>query len=338
MIKYLVTTRLEVLEEQSEGCQVFMVDGTVPGWQPKKNDYHFDHHRPGGADIQIDEMIDYTDDINPKDNVIIVTTMVDADACVAAAYLQIANLIKKEDLNKLRAIAYDCDHLEVPESLSRYADFAAQCVAAMKSDSEEIITLLNLPKDRREWSIEQKENYSSLAFKQGTEDIIAACYKERKFPGESGEAKAYWEKVKSNTEMLLNKKRVTFYRDCLLINYKGLQGQYIDPRCALKAYKWLYDNYNHECQFPITLAQREVYIDSEFKGYAYTLGCIPLHPKLNNLDYTKKVFEKLTEAERKINPQADGWGGRKTVGGSGWNTPSKLLPEEVIDIVLSSIE
>ena len=128
---------------------------------------------------------------------------------------------------------------------------------------------------------------------------------------------------------LLDENRVTFYRDCLLIDYKGLQGKYIDPRCALKAYQFM----GHSCQFPVTLAQREVFINNEFKGYSYTLGCIPLHPELAKLDYTKWAFAALTEAERKINPNADGWGGRKTVGGSGWNTPSQLSPEQVIDIV-----
>ena len=333
-MKYLVTTRLEVLENAASGCQVYMVDGTVPGWTPGRDDYHFDHHHQGGADIQIDEMPSYIEGVIPDISGLIVTTQVDADACVAAAYLQVGDLIKDETLDKLRAIAYDCDHLGVPESLSKYADFAAQCVAAMKSDSNSLVEELGLPKDRKQWTIEQKEQYASLAFERGTEAIIAACNGERKFPGECGEAKEYWEKVEEYTQLLLDENRVTFYRDTLLIDYKGLQGKYIDPRCALKAYQWLCDNYGHECQTPITLAQREVFVDNEFKGYSYTIGCIPLHPKLAGLDYTKGTFEKLTEAEREINPNADGWGGRKTVGGSGWNTPSRLTPQQITDIVI----
>jgi hypothetical protein len=365
MVTYLVTTRLEVLEKASAGCQVFMVDGTVPGWKPGQEDYHFDHHRQGGADIQIDEMptfnpnsnesflwhkaIDFTD--QPSLEQIIVTTQLDADACVAAAWLQLtkkdlfsdeigiatAHQRKDQMIAKLRAIAYDCDHLGVPNSLSQYADFAAQCVAAMKSDSDKLVEELGLSKDRKTWTIEQKESYASLAFQRGTEALIAACKGERKFPGECGEAKEYWEKVEANTQLLLDENRVTFYRDTLLINYKGLQGQYIDPRCAIKAYNWLKENHGHDCATPITLAQREVFIDNEFKGFSYTIGCIPLHPKLADLDYTQGTFEALTVAERKINPSADGWGGRKTVGGSGWNTPSQLTPEQVIDIVLASL-
>lgn len=334
MVKYLVTTRLEVLEKASSGCQVFMVDGTVPGWQPNHEDFHFDHHKQNGADIQIDEMPPKLFGINPDLQGLIVTTQVDADACVAAAYLQVADLISQENLQRIRAIAYDCDHLGVPESLSQYADFAAQCVAGMKSGSDKLVDELNLPKDRKQWTIEQKEQYASLAFERGTEAIIAACKGERKFPGECGEAKEYWQKVEENTQMLLDENRVTFYRDTLLINCKGLQGKYIDPRCALKAYQLLRNNYGHECQTPITLTQREVFVDNELKGFSYTIGCIPLHPKLKDLDYTKGAFEKLTKAERKVDPNANGWGGRKTVGGSGWNTPSQLSPEQVIDIVL----
>jgi hypothetical protein len=338
MVKYLVTTRLEVLEKASSGCQVFMVDGTVPGWlinSMKGEDYHFDHHRQDGADIQIDEMPKSNElMINSDLQGLIVTTQVDADACVAAAYLQINNL-SQETLNKLRSIAYDCDHLGVPSELSHLSNFAAQCVAAMKSDSNSLVEELGLSKDRKTWTIQEKEKYASLAFQRGTESLIAACKGERKFPGELGEAKEYWEKVEENTQLLLNENRVTFYRDTLLIDYKGLQGKYIDPRCALKAYEFLRENHGHDCATPITLAQREVFVDNEFKGFSYTIGCIPLHPKLSTLDYTQGTFEALTEAERKINPNADGWGGRKTVGGSGWNTPSRLNPQEIIDIVLS---
>lgn len=342
MVKYLVTTRLEVLEKASSGCQVFMVDGTVPGWLPESNaddscgDYHFDHHEQGGEDIQIDEMPPSEHlAISPDLEGLIVTTQVDADACVAAAYLQLKN-VSQENLQKLRAIAYDCDHLGVPSELLPYAEFASNCVAAMKANSDNLIKELGLPEARQSWTIEQKEAYSSLAFERGTQSLIESVKGERKFPGECGEAKPYWERQAQNTERLLNENRVTFYKDCLLVDYKGWKGQ-IDPRCALRAYEWLYNNYGHKCKYPITLSQREVYVKDEFKGWSYTLGCIPSHTRLELLDYTNGVFEALTKAERELNPNAEGWGGRRTVGGSGWNTPSQLLPQQIIDIALDEI-
>ena len=80
-MEYLVTTSSKALEEKQSGCQVFMVDGSVPGWQPRELDYVFDHHRKGGADIQIDEIppLEHLE-INHDLSALIVTTQVDADA------------------------------------------------------------------------------------------------------------------------------------------------------------------------------------------------------------------------------------------------------------------
>lgn len=325
---YLVTTRKEIIPNNTR--QIVMVDGTVPGWQKRPQDLHFDHHRPGGADIQIAEIDSYL--VQEVDNALFVTTQVDADACVAACWLQVADQVGNFQAIRLAAIAYDCDHLTVPPELSDLADFAAQAVAALKSNSGEIVKQLNLNPDRKTWTVENKEAYSSEAFKQGTEWLIAACLGERSWPGENGEAKSYLESVEANTQTIINQNRVTVYRDCLLFDGKGLQGKYIDPRCWLKAAQHM----GLESPLAITLVQREVIIENEFKGYSYTIGCVPLHSALSELDYTKGTFDSLTAKEKELNPNADGWGGRKTVGGSGWNTPSQLNPEQVIDAVLEA--
>lgn len=326
-ISYLVTTRLEKIRGD---LQIIMLDGTVPGWTPKKDDFHFDHHRRGGAAIQIDEM-PYS--LSIKDDAIIVTTQVDADACVAAAFAQLnwgkrSHLSVSDTLSKLRAIAFDCDHLCVPPELLAKADFAACAVAALKLSGNSLVDELGLPRDRKTWSLDDKERYSSEAFKRGTDWLIDASYGNRPFPGELGEATEYWQQVEHNTQMLIEQKRLKLYCDCLLIDYRGLGGQYIDPRCAIKA------TAHWDIPLPITLSVREVYIEGELFGYSYTLGTIPLHPLIDKLDYTLGIFERLTHAERAIQPNADGWGGRKTVGGSGWNTPSHLTPQQVVDIVL----
>lgn len=332
MLQYLVTTRLERLEKIKGDRQIIMLDGTVPGWTTKMGDLYYDHHRPGGEAIQIDEM-PYS--LAVSDDAIMVTTQVDADACVAAAFAQLdwekqSHRYPSNTLSRLRAIAYDCDHLCVKSELSEYADFAACAVATLKLASASLIEELGLNGDRKTWSIDDKERFSSLAFKQGTEWLIDASYGKRPFPGELGEATEYWQQVEKDTQMLLALCRLQLYRDCLLINYKDLRGRYIDPRCAIKATsKW-------DIPLPITLSVHDVYIEGEFKGYRYTLGTIPLHSRIDALDYTNGIFEKLTNAERQIQPNADSWGGRKTVGGSGWNTPSRLTPTQVIDLVLST--
>ena len=324
-MKYIVTTRSSVISKLD--WSIAMVDGTVPGWDNwHPRDKHYDHHRPHGADIQIAEMEEAP---VLKGNWCIVTTQVDADACVAACWLQINPEEREANRERLEAIAYDCDHLGVPKRLSHLGDFATFAVGAMKSTSSEIVTELGLPTDRKGWSIEQKETYASEAFRRGTQWLIDACRGDRPWPGESGESSQYWRSVEENIEMIIDQGRVSLYRDCLLFDAKGVN-RYIDPRCWLRASNRLGIN----PLLPITLTQREVYTDNCFRGYSYTIGCVPLHPELDKLDFTKGVFASLTEAEKMRNPNADGWGGRRTVGGSGWNTPSNLLPQEVIDIVL----
>lgn len=326
-MQYLVTTRKEIVPVDAN--QIIMVDGTVPSWSPRSQDYHFDHHKQGGADIQIDE-IDWSicQEIDP--NGLMITTQVDADACAAACWLQIADSLGDYQIKRLRAIAYDCDHLAVPDELKDLADFAAQAVAALKSTSNQVVIDLGLPVDRKDWSIEQKEAYASEAFKRGTEWLIDACKGNRKWPGESSESDKYWQQVEANTQTIIKEGRVRIYKDCLLFDGKGFQGKYIDPRCWLKAAELM----GLEINSAITLVQREVFVENEFKGYSYTIGCVPLHPALEQLDFTKGVFDALTVKEKEINPNADGWGGRKTVGGSGWNTPSQLTPEQIIDTVV----
>lgn len=325
---FLVTTRLESIPTDK---QIIMLDGTVPGWTPKPKDYHFDHHRQNGAEIQIQEITD----VELHKHALLVTTQVDADACVAAAYCMLKSVKwteKPEVIRKLYAIAYDCDYLVVPPEYKDLSEFATKAVAAMKQSGNDLIEKLDLPSDRKTWSVEEKEKYSSEAFAIGSRHIFEAAINARKFPGEKGEADEYFRNMELTKQQLSKEHRVFLYRHCMIADYQGMQGKYVDPRIPLQILKEKYISYS-----PITLSIREVFENSEFKGYRYTLGTVSLHPQLEKIDFTKGTFDKLTEAEKHHDPNADGWGGRKTVGGSGWNTPSKLTSEEVIDIVLGSV-
>ena len=349
MTKFVVTTRKEVLESlKKEGYKIVGVDGTVPGAE-HLYDYSFDHHRQCGADIQLDEMLDGSEHLVGKidpiiydEHFLIVTTQVDADAIVAAYriaqwdefdYYNLQGVGSwhlrgsQDNFQFLRAISYDCDHLCVPNELNRFADDAAMVVAALKEEGNKVAQELELPTNRREWSIEDKEKYSSLCFERGVQridDLLEGKWDYRKI------ARPYWEKVKSNMEIIQNENRIEEYKGCLIFHQAGMEG-YIDPRCWIR-------NIENYPEYPITVTQREVWVNNEFQGYSYTLGTVPLHPKQKEWDYTKGVFNALTEAERKNNPEADGWGGRATVGGSGWNTPSTLSSKEVIDVVLATSE
>lgn len=67
-----------------------MVDGTVPDWEAKPGDLDWDHHRLGGADVQIEEIPapnkqSLVEETSTNQSPCFVTTMVDVDACCAAA-------------------------------------------------------------------------------------------------------------------------------------------------------------------------------------------------------------------------------------------------------------
>lgn len=319
-MKYLATTKPIAIDQP-----IIMVDGTVHGWTFKPEDRHFDHHKPGGAKVQIDEISALIASLL-QGNEIFVTTQVDADACVAAAWCQMGDRITEEQKRKLRAIAWDCDHLIVPNELSDLADFAAQAVATLKQEAFKLVAQMGLPPQRKQWTEEQRIAYSSAAFEQGTQWLISALKGERPFPGQQGEAVQYWEQVEQHTQKLIEQERILYIQTDQglfpICDTRSMKG-YIDPRCFLRAIATISN------LLPMTLTVRDFKDD----GYSYTLGCIPTHPLLERLDYTQNTFIALTEAERLKNPQTEPWGGRATVGGSPWNNASQLTPEEVVSIV-----
>lgn len=204
-MQYLVTTNKARLPEGP----IAMIDGTVPGFIARDCDIHFDHHRPNGDKVQLTEI---PDDIRVSDDVTFVTTMVDADACAAAAWLQLLTMdldpvLMSDARTKLIAIAYDCDHLGLPvgthsemtegNEWDAYREFARNAVAALKLEGESVVTALTLPADRKTWTAEQKESYASECFRLGSEWLVQAVLGHSKWPGENGEAEHYWKNVEA---------------------------------------------------------------------------------------------------------------------------------------------
>lgn len=341
MFDFLVTTKLDRLPSGP----IVMLDGTVPGWRPNSSDRHYDHHRPGGAKVQIHEL--------PKSNfpqgsrfesfmtevpafpdaITIVTTQVDADACVAAAYWLLDDKPTGEIYQKLEAIAFDCDYLGVPDRLSDLADFAAQAVAALKMQGDAIAKELNLPPKRDDWDDLQREAFYSECFKQGTFWLIEACNGDRKFPGEEGEAAQYWAQVQADIEMLLSESRIEFIEQVGVAHLEDIS-RYIDPRAVNAAILRKAEQLNFSISdiSSITLVGR---LRKDKKGTSYTLGTLTQHPCADKLDYSNwQVWAWLTMLERAKNSDFDAWGGRAAVGGSSWNDPSSLSSQEVVDGVL----
>ena len=192
MVRFLVTTQSARVESvRPEGGRVYMVDGTVPGWSPREGDYHWDHHRAGGDPIQINEI--EGDFPCPQGDDLIVTTQVDADACVSGALLVLQGdeyTPQRGWYSKLQAIAWDCDHLHVPKraSYGHLADFAAKAVADLKQQGFKLAGEMGLPNDRGQWSAEQREAYASRSFREGTMWLVDAALGKRPWPGDSPDA------------------------------------------------------------------------------------------------------------------------------------------------------
>lgn len=357
-ITYIVTKNFAHLPKDAA---IAMIDGTVPGWTPRDEDLHYDHHKPGGGKVQIDELPnppangnilqlkDSMDATHPtRDSYwgtspwCIATTLCDADACVAAAWLQLeAKDLTPETVRRLRAIALDCDYLCIPPSEPEQdlAEFASKAVAALKESSKSLPAELGLPDDRKTWTEEQQVQYASEAFKRGTEWLIAAVKGERPYPGESGEADAYFEAMQKDIDALRQLKAVRLINGAAYLDMRSLN-KYIDPRCLTQIAKEM------GADKPITLTSRSMNVhigeDLTVPGCQYTLGSLTYHAAAPNLDLTK-IFPELAklEADRRdyigFRPAKTTWGGRAAVGGSGFNDASLLSPEEVIRFVLEEI-
>jgi len=343
VFQYLVTTDKDLIPKTLD---VVMVDGTVPGWTPNPNDLHFDHHRAGGAPVQLEEIgMDWKGYIRP--NSVFVTTQVDADACVAAAWLQL-QMMEMDQAEAyqawvhLYAIAHDCDHLGLPQDSKwdPYRDFARKAVATLKEHGKEVVSRLELPSDRKTWDEHQKVLYASACFMYGTEWLIAAVLGERPYPGENGEADPYFENMEKQRPIVYANTRE--YQGCAIFDQR-IFNEYVDPRLLVD---WCREN---NVEHTITLTVRDgsrqpnAFSGLMFDQYSYTLGSVPLHPKGspkfsdNNVWYHLDRLELLIRDQNNISAPQTKWGGRNEVGGSSWRDPAIASPEQVINAVLNAL-
>lgn len=357
MINFLVTTNIADLPEGA----IAMVDGTVPGWVAGPNDLHYDHHRPGGADVQIMEMPDKV--VMPNDCTI-VTTQVDADACAAAAWLILKQMaldpaVEYQAYCDLVAIAYDCDHLGLPSEpkWNPYREFARNAVASLKLSGEKVISDLGLDPDRKNWSADQKRNYASVCFRRGTDALVWGALGKEPYPGIFGEAREYWERVEGLRPYVNACSRLI--DGCAVLDQRSLP-HYCDPRLLVEWARTVdagnitltvrdrtleFVAVEKGCAFRNELPDyelqewEEIAMEFAVPAYSYTLGSVPLHKDGSPKFSDRGVWQALAAAERQKRedygypmPSSD-WGGRNEVGGSSWNDACVLSPEEVISIV-----
>lgn len=339
---YLVTTD----QRQLPTTPIIMVDGSVPGWTARPQDIHLDHHRPGGADVQIEEI---PTGLSIADDATFVTTQMDADACAAAAWIQLDQMMVADEQRqaarwRLTCIAYDCDHLGLPEGAEHdaYRRFAAEAVAALKESGPAIASALHLPTDRRAWTEDQRTRYASESFRAGTDHLIQAALGQRPWPGECGEAASYFARIDASRPRVYQ--HCTLYRGCAVLDQRGLE-DYVDARMLVD---WARA---HAASEGVTLTIRDggrlpnggSLPAGASPLYSYTLGRVPLHPRGSPRYSDRGVWECLAAVEFEQRRKAGlpmpvtCWGGRNDVGGSGWRDPATTPPNLVLDTVLTRL-
>lgn len=329
-MQYLVTTNKNRLPQGP----IAMIDGTVPGFIARDCDIHFDHHRPDGDKVQLTEIPDH---IRVSDDVTFTTTMVDADACAAAAWLQLLTMdldqaLMYEARASLIAIAYDCDHLGLPvgthseategNEWDAYREFARNAVATLKLEGGTVAKEMNLPSDRKAWTAEQKEVYASECFRRGSEWLVQAALGHSKWPGENGEAAQYWKNVEAMQPYVkFCSKLINGYA---VLDQRSLSA-YCDPRLLVE---WAREN--NAANVTLTVRDRSLKINQikyyiwdgsprtmyvlpegdedmpsnskllaelEIPAYNYTLGSVPLHEEGSPMFSDNGIWEALSKAE-----------------------------------------
>jgi len=337
---YLVTKRIENLPSGP----LVMVDGTVRGWAPAAGDLHFDHHRPGGADVQIEEI---PDSARLPEGATFVTTMLDADASAAAAWLRLLTLqptplVLVAARTRLAAIAWDCDHLGLPAESEHdpWRSFAAHAVAAMKETGRSIPARLGLP-ERGLQSEAQRTLAQSQDFRENVDWLVDAALGRRAWPGECGEALNYFARQDALRPTV--ESRCRLYRGCMVFDQRGLQDDYIDARLPVE---WAR---RHDAPQALTLTVREGAGKPDVAApgwpahimlHSYMLGRVPLHAHGSPRYSDRGIWKRLSQAEARqrkvlgiVGPDAH-WRGRNDVGGS---SSVVMTPEQVLDEVLGGL-
>lgn len=343
-MEFLITTDRD---QVSIDKKIVMVDGTVPGWDPKPGDWHYDHHRLGGALCQLDELPLSNIPVNEGifDNSQFVSTMLDADAIVAAAAL----ILVADGYNVpllWRAIALDCDHLtcNIPAANEIFplevAQEARDIVAGLKKMGDKIQKELKLPDDRRQWPKQDKQRFDSLCFKRGVQ-LLISCATTGSYAAIKKLAASYWKYQHELRATIATEQRVISDDNFYYFDFRGWDKGYVDPRMPL-------DLVQNKVKFPVTITVRDVIVEGKFLGISYTVGSDCRHPSYGKYDFCKSnLWSALTDAEQIKNPRwgvdkstgkTHGWGGRATVGGSSWNFPSGLEPDEVAKVILKTIK
>jgi hypothetical protein len=280
-----------------------VVDGTVKG---STNKWHFDHHRKGGAPVQLLEIPNG----GCAEASSIGTHMLDADALAAAVWATVPGLKGTQHEDRLLALAWVCDHLHIPEESGvdqSLEDWALDCVQGLKDQTMEHAKDFGVSIFGPEAiSGDEKEAFMSLVLEDQYYMILDIIARDAwdEFP--KGDASSAISKMASR---IREEGRI----QGPIVNLCGLSG-FVNPLSYYRA---------------MDRSERIAIVQRDFRGgnpgdVSFTVGINPLAGYAHRPD--------LMSVLARIQAIQPGWGGRAEVFGSPFKEPAKLTAAQILEI------
>lgn len=342
MTDFLITTDAARIPTDR---QIVAVCGTVPGWTPKAGDLHADRYRPGGADVQMDEITPmFTSKI--REDSLLVAPQLDGETAATAAATLLMRRGANFDRRKLWAIAHDSAHLCLPpeEEWDDLREFATRGTLAVRADLARESEREGLPPNRKTWTEDQRFDFFSRAFERSTSALTAAAAGEAAWPGDNGEADGFLDRNDRQRELVFQACRVR--KGCVIFDARPFDWIEVDPRLVVE-----WSEKQSGIDNPIFLVSKDgshlpgVGQMGSFGGVKWTheLRTLPFHsggcPKFAD----RRTWEALDQLEQhlrdalKIPHPETKWGGGNFSGWSGRRDPLISEPDAVIDRVVAHL-
>lgn len=344
-------------------------------WEPKPGDYSINRHKSGKS-LHILE-VPYETRI--PNNSVFTATKVDAEICATAAWLQLLSM-EHEDIDlerteelesikrRLEAISFDCAYLSLVKPGDYFSDryvFAKEAVITLERFNEDLASKLNLPQNKREWSVAQKSSYDSAVFAINAQWLVDAALDLRDWPGSNGEVTdVYWRKYEQDGYTVDRISRM--HDNVAIVDIRGDRPEYdnLDPRHLIHWLKSQCDyTYCHQNFWltvrdnPMKVVASDTTINLSLRhegeplsrgelgfilpAFHYKIANVPLHKygsprfdeykiwkKLNEVESQKRYHTNTPMSLSNLHP----WIGNNDTGEC---AQSILTSEEVIGIILA---
>jgi hypothetical protein len=367
--QYIVTNLIHRLPVD---LPIVSIGEEIAYWEPESCDYLIDRQKSGKS-LYILE-VPYVTRI--PNNSVFVAAKLNAEVCATAAWLQLLGMEPEElSLERtkelewikrcLEGISFDCAYLSLVKRADYCHVFARDAVITLERFNEDLASELQLPQNRREWSVAQKSSYDSVVFAKNTQWLVNAALKLCDWPGQNGEVTdVYWRKYEQDTYTVDRISRM--HDNVAIVDIRGDRPEYddLDPRHLIHLLKSRHDYTYRYQNFWLTVRDNPMRViasdtsndlilrheaeplsrgDMEFvlAAYHYEIASVPLHkcgsPRFNEYG----IWTKLNEVESKKRYRTNApmslsnlhlWTGNNNAGEC---VQSILTAEEVIGIILA---